>query len=140
VRRLAPALCFVGVCFSASAGARAQEDPARKGLEIARAANQANKGFIAEQAVVTMELINAHGDVTRRKLALATLEQRDDGDRSKVVFEWPPDVKGTKLLTWTHRQGEDDQWLYLPAIKRTRRINGSDVNHVRRPGRWSCGR
>ena len=126
VRALAAALGLLAASLAASSGARAEEDLARKGLEIARAANLANKGFVAEQAVVTMQLINAHGDVTRRKLAIVTLEGREDGDRSKVVFEWPPDVKGTKLLTWTHKRGDDDQWLYLPAIKRTRRISGSN--------------
>jgi hypothetical protein len=101
-------------------------DPARRGLEIARAADRANQGFGAERATLTMELVNAHGDVSRRKVAIDTLEVSGDGDRSKVVFEWPADVKGTKLLTWTHRDRDDDQWLYIPAIKRVRRISGAN--------------
>jgi hypothetical protein len=102
------------------------EDPASRGLAIARAADKANEGFVGERATMAMELVNAHGDVTRRKLDVVTLEGTDDGDRSKVMFAWPADVKGTKLLTWTHRKGDDDQWLYLPAIKRVRRISASN--------------
>ncbi len=102
-------------------------DPARRGLEIALAADAANAGFGAEKATVTMELINAYGDSVRRKLTVATLEGKDDGDKSKVEFESPADVKGTKLLTWTHRKRENDQWLYLPAIKRIKRISGANT-------------
>jgi outer membrane lipoprotein-sorting protein len=101
-------------------------DADRRGLDIAQAADRANQGFGSERATLSMDLVNAHGDVSKRKVAIETLEGTSDGDRSRVIFEWPPDVKGTKLLTWTHKQREDDQWLYLPAIKRTRRISGSN--------------
>jgi hypothetical protein len=102
------------------------EDPVARGLTIAQAADKANEGFMGERATMAMVLVNAHGDVTRRKLNVVTQEGTTDGDRSKVVFEWPADVKGTKLLTWTHKAGGDDQWLYLPAIKRVRRISASN--------------
>lgn len=101
-------------------------DAERRGLEIAQAADKANQGFASERATLSMDLVNAYGDVSKRKVAIETLEGTTDGDRSRVIFDWPPDVKGTKLLTWTHKQREDDQWLYLPAIKRTRRISGAN--------------
>lgn len=88
--------------------------------------DRANAGFGGERATLAMKLINAHGDVTTRKLWGETTETKTDGQRSKLVFDWPPDVKGTKLLTWSHKQADDDQWLYLPAIKRVRRISGSN--------------
>ena len=111
----------------AGASALAQGNEAeRRGLEIAQAADKANQGFASERATLSMDLVNAHGDVSKRKVAIETLEGTSDGDRSRVIFDWPPDVKGTKLLTWTHKQREDDQWLYLPAIKRTRRISGAN--------------
>ncbi len=47
----------------------------------------------------------------------------NDGDRSLLLFDSPPDVRGTALLTWTHKSGDDDQWLYLPALKRVKRIS-----------------
>ena len=75
---------------------------------------------------MTLELINAHGDVTKRKMVMEVLEGTDDGDKSRSVFEWPADVKGTKLLTWTHKKGDDDRWLYLPAVKRVKRISSSN--------------
>jgi hypothetical protein len=111
---------------AAGAGSAHAQDPAQKGLEIARKADQAGQGFVGEKGTMTLELINAHGDVTKRKMAMELLEVAADGDKSKTVFEWPADVKGTKLLTWTHKKGDDDQWLYMPAVKRIKRISGSN--------------
>ena len=45
-----------------------------------------------------------------------------DGDRSLVIFDDPRDVQGTAMLTFSHKTGTDDQWLYLPALKRVKRI------------------
>jgi hypothetical protein len=104
----------------------AAETPEQKGLRIATESDKANAGFVSERASMTMELVNAHGDSTTRKMVLETLEGKDDGDRSRSVFEWPADVKGTKMLTWTHKKGDDDQWLYLPAIKRVKRISSNN--------------
>lgn len=41
-----------------------------------------------------------------------------DGDKSLMVFDEPRDVKGTATFTHAHKQRADDQWLYLPALKR----------------------
>jgi outer membrane lipoprotein-sorting protein len=35
-------------------------------------------------------------------------------------------VKGTALLNFTHKTGTDDQWLYLPALKRVKRISSAN--------------
>jgi hypothetical protein len=109
-----------------TAAARAASDPAAAGLEIARKADAANQGFVGETATMTLELINAQGEVTKRKMNMQVLEGTDDGDKSRSEFEWPADVKGTKLLTWTHKKGDDDRWLYLPAVKRIKRISSSN--------------
>ena len=42
------------------------------------------------------------------------------------IFETPPDVKGTVSLTYSHGLQPDDQWLYLPALKRVKRINSKN--------------
>jgi len=43
-----------------------------------------------------------------------------------VVFDTPRDVKGTAMLTFTHKTEPDDQWLYLPALKRVKRISSAN--------------
>lgn len=97
--------------------------PAARGLEIARVVDQANSGYGAETSTMEMKLINAHGDETRRKMQSVTREFPGDGDRARIEFLWPADVKGTRLLTWNHKSKNDDQWLFLPDIGGVRRIS-----------------
>ena len=69
-----------------------------------------------------MILKNKQGQESTREIRSKTLEVDGDGDKSMTIFNKPNDVKGTALLSFTHKQGPDDQWLYLPALKRTKRI------------------
>lgn len=106
-------------------GARA-ESPEDKGLRIARQVDRANEGWKTESSSMEMVLINAHGDRTTRKMRSQILEGDSDGDRSRIEFEWPADVKGTRMLTWSHKTQDDDQWLFLPAVKRVKRISSKN--------------
>ena len=100
----------------------AAQAQANKGLEIMTKADKVNNGFLGEQSTMHMILINAHGDKVERKMDSIVKETEKDGDKSIITFKWPADVKGTKMLTWSHKEGTDDQWLYLPALKRVKRI------------------
>lgn len=99
--------------------------PAEKGLEIAKKSDAANSGFKGETSTMEMTLINAHGDQIVRRMLSRIRETANDGDQSIITFEWPADVKGTRMLTWTHKTTDDDQWLYLPSLKRVKRISSS---------------
>lgn len=70
-----------------------------------------------------MTLRNKHGQESLRLIRVRTLEVVDDGDKSLTIFDNPRDVKGTAFLTFSHKTGDDDQWLYLPALKRVKRIS-----------------
>ena len=47
-----------------------------------------------------------------------------------MFFNSPADVKGTGFLSWEYEDTnkEDDRWLYLPALRKTRRIAGASNN------------
>ena len=96
--------------------------PEEKGLAIALETDRRDSGFLDSQTEVKMILKNRHGDESIRHFYLKTLEVRDDGDKSMIVFEKPRDVAGTAILTFSHSLEPDDQWLYLPALKRVKRI------------------
>ncbi|MDM8569824.1 outer membrane lipoprotein-sorting protein, partial [Thiotrichales bacterium HSG1] len=49
-----------------------------------------------------------------------------DGDKALTIFKQPRDIKGTAMLTWSHSIEADDQWLYLPALKRVKRISSKN--------------
>ena len=99
------------------------QDAAERGLEIAVEADRRDTGFHDSTASMRMILRNKQGDESTREIRVRTLEQDNDGDRSLTTFDEPADVKGTNFLSFTHKTGPDDQWLYLPALKRVKRIS-----------------
>ncbi|MDJ0806471.1 MAG: outer membrane lipoprotein-sorting protein [Gammaproteobacteria bacterium] len=96
--------------------------PEERGLEIAAEVDRRDTGWHDWQATMTMLLRNKHGEESLRHMRSRSLEVEDDGDKSLIVFDRPRDVKGTALLSYSHKTGSDDQWLYLPALKRVKRI------------------
>ncbi len=99
------------------------ETPAEKGLRIANEADTSDLGFADFTANMVMTLKNRAGKTSRRIIRIKTLESKGDGDKSLSLFDEPADVKGTSMLTYSHGLKPDDQWLYLPALKRVKRIN-----------------
>lgn len=104
----------------------AAETAEEKGLAIFKEAKERTKGFDDFQNKSVMTLKDRNGNISKRFMRSKTLEMKDDGDKNLIIFDEPKDVKGTALLTFTHRTEEDDQWLYLPALKRVKRISSSN--------------
>jgi hypothetical protein len=102
------------------------ETPEEKGLAIAVEDDKRDNGFVDYQANMQMILKNRHGEQSVRYIRSKNLEVQGDGDKSLVVFNKPRDVKGTALLNFTHKTGVDDQWLFLPALKRVKRISSAN--------------
>lgn len=100
--------------------------PEEAGLAIAVERDTRDLGFHDFSAELRMVLKNRHGETSERSLRSKTLEQETDGDKSLIVFDAPADIDGTSLLTFSHETGDDDQWLYLPALKRVKRISSSN--------------
>lgn len=102
------------------------ESPQEKGLAIALEADRRGSGFEDSTVDTVMILRNRQGKENRRHMRTRTLETTADGDKSLTIFDSPGDVRGTALLTYTHKVGDDDQWLYLPALRRVKRISSSN--------------
>ena len=100
--------------------------PEEKGLQIARDTREKAKGFGNFTAEQSMVLRNKHGQESKRQLRVKVLETDGGGNKSLFVFDRPRDVRGTALLVHTHKNKNDDQWLYLPALKRVKRISSSN--------------
>ena len=99
------------------------ESPEEMGLAIAREAEIRDEGFQDLTADMRMVLKNRNGQESIRTIRIRTLEVDGDGDKSLSIFDEPRDVKGTAFLTHSHKRRDDDQWLYLPALKRVKRIS-----------------
>jgi len=98
------------------------ETAEEKGLAIIEEADRRDAGWVDATASLEMTLRNAQGQESVRALRIKSLEVEGDGDKSLSVFDAPKDIKGTALLSYTHALTPDDQWLYLPALKRVKRI------------------
>lgn len=105
--------------------ARAQS-PEAKGLEIAQEADRRDLGWVDQRANLKMLLRNRQGQESSREIRTRALEIDGDGDKSLTIFDTPRDVKGTAFLSFTHSLKPDDQWLYLPALKRVKRISSAN--------------
>ncbi len=114
------AVAAAPTAWTAASGAQA------KGLAIAKEADRRDTGWGDWRAEVEMVLKNAQGQTSQRKMNMRSLEFPSDGDKTIIVFDWPKDIDGTALLTITHKTGDDDQWLFLPALKRIKRISSSN--------------
>jgi len=93
------------------------------GLELAKKSEALSKGYKSSISKLKMIMKNSSGESTQRDISLKNLEL-ESGDRGLMEFLSPKKVKGTKLLTYEKIDRDDDQWLYLPALKRVKRIVG----------------
>ena len=115
-RRLALLLCWALPATAAQAGQSALTG--RQVMERARSVNQPDD----EVMQVEMRLAPRGGRTVRRRLRIEYLKGPDGLDRTLIRFAYPRRMKGTGLLTVQRAAGHDDQWLYLPSLRRVRRI------------------
>ena len=100
-----------------------------KGLAIATEVDNRDKGWGDVTVEGEMVLKNKAGNESVRKFRSTILEANDasEGDRSIIIFSQPRDVRGTALLTHSKIEPDDDaQWIFLPAVKRVKRISSSN--------------
>ena len=100
-----------------------------KGLAIATEVDNRDKGWGDVTVEGEMVLKNKAGNESVRKFRSTILEAADasEGDRSIITFSEPRDVRGTALLTHSKIEPDDDsQWIFLPAVKRVKRISSSN--------------
>ena len=116
------------IALSFSPFLQAVEDLEKKGYDIAARSDRTDRGFSDSSVKLSMILRNAAGKESSRSLEIKTYEVQDEniGDRSLVVFDSPRDIKGTALLSHAQILDPDDQWLYLPALKRVKRISSTN--------------
>jgi len=126
--KLATALLVSTLSFNAFAeqAAASADATQQDALAIATEADKRDNGFDNYTSDIKMVLKNKQGQESVRVIRSRTLEVEGDGDKGLTIFDKPADVKGTALLSFTHKEGADDQWLYLPALKRVKRISSNN--------------
>lgn len=104
------------------AGPVAAQNAVEQGLQIAKERKARDTGWNNSVASMTMTLRNSQGQEATREMRVSSLEMQQDGDKALTVFDSPRDVAGTAFLSFSHAMEADEQWIYLPAVKRVKRI------------------
>ena len=79
------------------------------------------------RAEMQMRLFDRQGRVRERSMTVLALRGTDGaGDKTLVRFLYPNDIKNTGLLVWEHPDSDDERFLFLPALRRVRRIAGEE--------------
>lgn len=125
---LAAGFCTASIALAQSAQSLSSSDPKLRGRAIAERSDATDAGFGSSTVRLTMTLSDARGRETTRELQIDTLEKSGEGngDWSVTRFFSPPDVDGTALLSQARILDSDKQWLYLPALRRVKRISSSN--------------
>ena len=96
------------------------------GRDIMQKVNDRDDG---DRSISEMEmiLIDKNGKQRVRKIKTYGREQGQQ-TQSLMFFLTPADVKNTGFLTYDYDESgkDDDQWLYLPALRKTKRIASGD--------------
>jgi Outer membrane lipoprotein-sorting protein len=96
-------------------------------LEIVKQANRAS--YYAGQdgrADVHMVITDASGGTRERSFSILRLNVADEDQKFYVYFREPADVSKMAYLVWKHVGGDDDRWLWLPALNLKKRIAPGD--------------
>ena len=125
MRRSSPLALCAGL-VSLVAGPVLADDPQLTGREIMERVDARDDG---DRAIQDMEMILIDKSQNRRVRKIRSF-RRDLGEdtHSIMFFQSPADVKDTGFLTYDYDESgkDDDQWLYLPALKKTKRIAAGD--------------
>jgi len=106
-------------------GAVAQS-AAEKGRQIVLKSTDSSGGYKTSSASGEMALHSANGKVSKRRFYTKSIEgSGSEGTKSLLVFEWPGDIRNTGLLTHARKNASDRQWLFLPSIRRVKKISSS---------------
>lgn len=118
-------LLIAAVVFSSTALAEVAKPLTPKEVMLA---NEASRKSITEQSNMKMTLTNAKGDTRVRDVLLLIDDSNHLARKTYLRFSSPRDVKDVRILTLEHENinDDDDRWLYLPALKKTRRISASN--------------
>jgi outer membrane lipoprotein-sorting protein len=105
----------------------AASDGAARGLTIAQEAERRDAGWRDSTVALTMILQDRRGQTRERRMRLSMLEKPGNaGDKTLTIFDSPPDMAGTLFLSHAVVGADDNLWLYLPSLKRVKRISSAN--------------
>lgn len=119
---------FMGILLlSFTSTATPQSMDGDRALTLMARSLASDDGYANSISQHVMRLQDRSGRISERRLELRTLEHTAiQGERSIIIFHEPFDISGTALLSHARGVEDDLQWLYLPSLRRVKRISGAN--------------
>ena len=117
-------LAAVALVLTRSTTALAVDTAARQLLDRVRQLSQTTRKWTDRTQRLKIRIVDRRGGERKRDLVIYLKKYPEDRSRTIVFFEAPPDVKGVGFLQWASPHDKDEQWLYVPELKRVRQISG----------------
>lgn len=118
---------FVPGIAVAEIGVQNSAEKSVSALDIVKRAEKNATGFSDMTDRVIMSLTDEDGNVSEREMVVKTIVLGGGESRTLTLFTKPSREKGIALLTHAHISDNDEQWLYLPASKRVKKIASSNL-------------
>jgi outer membrane lipoprotein-sorting protein len=111
---------FAALALLLAGPARAEKAPSAR--EIMDKVTVTRK-LDGSEAVIKMTVVGENGQAREREISMAT-KLYDGGKTEKRIYRFlsPADVEGTGILVYDYETKPDDVWIYLPALRKTRRV------------------
>jgi len=108
---------LVGVCCQVARALTAREI-----LDKAKTLDDTTRHWTDRTQHMSLVITDGGGATRRRELAVYTKRYSADEEKAITFLSAPAELHGVGFLQWSHRGRDDEQWLYLPELKRTRQI------------------
>ncbi len=103
--------------------ALAAETSARELLDRTRQLSETTRKWTDRVQRLQLHIFDRRGGQRNRELVIYLRKYPEGRSRSLLFFESPAEVKGVGFLQWADPHAKDEQWLYLPELKRVRQIS-----------------
>jgi|SRR5690554_5872385 len=125
---VAIAWCSLGAQANTTASSLTDEEKADLGKSYAQKWKDSDEGFGDSSNKIAMTLFDKGGNQSTRFMRMGVVESNSDtrGDKVLLTFEAPANVKDSRVLIHSMIREGDLVWLYLPSIKRVKRVSSAD--------------
>ncbi|MFA6128556.1 MAG: outer membrane lipoprotein-sorting protein [Bacteroidales bacterium] len=114
-------ILLIGVLLGSSVLGQSLSDP----KEIMKKSRDQSK-LSGMEAKTTLEINDGKGNQRMRETSMASRIFQDGTEKRSIIFLAPADVKGTGILIWDFEGKEDNMWIYMPALRKSRKIVSSE--------------
>ncbi len=96
---------------------------ARDLLDRAKTLDRTTRAWKDREQRLSLAIRDGRGGERKRELVMKTLRGEGGEDKTMTVFTSPTEVRGTAFLQFAHKDRDAEQWLWLPALGRSRQIS-----------------